>query len=471
MQAIDNNNPLIKPIGTEPPILGAPILFELIRSYNILNEKNRLGSNRAKLHANDPSLVSLPSLNNNIERGNILLVNPTNYNGFYYRKGVPFNFVRNSIVNSNPYVLLTQKDIADNAKGIENEFTSLRDTSKIKNAIDEYWNRIMLYDEQSKDERKINVDLQDKYLGYYPGFHLIYAYLLENTKMFQIFERIISLYQHGEDLTIPYNKDDLETRSWIENSFLLFFSNSPYSICNDNSLLGSNFEAMRRNGYYRLFGMDLNHGIGENGTTPIAYKRANHYNADFISQFENFLKLCWQMMINFNNTGNINTTDLIAIQEQANNLKSMLLSRRTTENDLENYTYLNLSKLEFQSVIMAEWFNHAISYNSPIVREMGAEAVTPGERLKRLSIRVGISPPSKTSNFIDLAPLMATFLRLIELDEVDNDYIAAIANPATMPYTLISTILHNYQLATGKDLKNQVMVNNNYLMGSKIPQR
>jgi hypothetical protein len=289
--------------------------------------------------------------------------------------------------------------------------------------------------------------------------------------MFQIFERIISLYQHGEDLTIPYNKDDLETRSWIENSFLLFFSNSPYSICNDNSLLGSNFEAMRRNGYYRLFGMDLNHGIGENGTTPIAYKRANHYNADFISQFENFLKLCWQMMINFNNTGNINTTDLIAIQEQANNLKSMLLSRRTTENDLENYTYLNLSKLEFQSVIMAEWFNHAISYNSPIVREMGAEAVTPGERLKRLSIRVGISPPSKTSNFIDLAPLMATFLRLIELDEVDNDYIAAIANPATMPYTLISTILHNYQLATGKDLKNQVMVNNNYLMGSKIPQR
>jgi hypothetical protein len=429
------------------------------------------GNNDAVLKRLSP----LPALSNAFEPTGTNLTNPTNYSGFYY-KPVPVNsspnFVRNSIVKSNPYILLTPNDIQNNAEGIEKKFMSLRDSSKIKNAVEEYWNRIIFYDKLSFEERTIdpnepadvllNMDKQSKYCGYFPGFHLIYAYMLENTKMFQIFERIVSLYQHGEDLTIPYNGTDLLTRAWIDNSHLLFFSNSPYAVCNDNSLLGSNFEAMRRNGYYRLFGMDLNHGIGENGSTAVAYKRANHFNTDFIPQFENFLKLCWQMMINFSNTSSINTTDLIALQEQANALKHMLLARRTTESSLDNYSYLNLSRLEFQSVIMAEWFNHAISYNSPIVKEMGAEGVTPSERLNRLGRQVGIPSHSKSGNFIDLAPLMATLLRLLELGEIDNDYIAAIANSATRPYSLISSILFNYQLATGRDLKNQVMVTNNY---------
>jgi hypothetical protein len=461
MQAIDNISARF-----ENPIFGAPILFELIRSFNINNVKSGQMTSKALLNANDnltTTAPEFPSLGNRLELGNLNLINPTHYSGFYYRKDDSFKFTRNSIINSNPYVLLAQEDIDNNARGLENDFTTLRDTSKIKSAIDEYWNRIISYDDYSYLEKLINVDAQKKYIGYYPSFHLIYAYLLENTKMFEIFERVATLYEHGEDLTIPYNYKDLNTRAWLENTHLLFFSNSPYSICNDNSLLGSNFAAMRRNGYHRLFGMDLNHGIGENGTTPIAYKRANHHNSDFINQFENFLKLCWQMMINFNNNGNVNTTDLIAIQEQADALRSMLLSRRTTENNLDNYSFLNLSKLEFQSVIMAEWFKHALSFNSPIVVEMGAEAVTSSERLKKMGLRVGISCHSKTSNFMELAPLMASFLRLVELDEIDNDYIASIADPTTIPYTLISTILHNYQLATGKDLKNQVMVNNGYL--------
>lgn len=462
MKAIYNStNPATTALlDKEPPILGAPVLFELIRSYNILNKDNQ----GAELNRTTP----LVNLSNIFEKGTPL-INPTNYSGFFYRLHAPgsnpvFNFARNSLVDSNPYILLTPPDIESNAKGIEKQFTALRDTSKIKNAVEEYWSRIITYDKICNDEKasRTNVDLQNKYFGYYPGFHLIYAYMMENTKMFQIFERIIYLYQHGEDLTIPYNDTDLLTRAWIDNSHLLFFSNSPYAVCNDSSLLGSNFEAMRRNGYYRLFGMDLNHGIGENGTAPVNYKRANHFNIDFIPQFENFLKLCWQMMINFSNTSSINTTDLIALQEQANALKHMLLARRTTVGSLDNYSYLNLSRLEFRSVIMAEWFNHAISYNSPIVKEMGAEGVTPSERLNRLGRQVGIPSHSKSGNFIDLAPLMATLLRLLELGEIDNDYIAAIANSATRPYSLISSILFNYQLATGRDLKSQVMVTNNY---------
>jgi hypothetical protein len=449
----------------EPPILGAPVLFELIRSYNILNPSNDdapLKSGSAKT-----------GLKNTFEEGTVLLENPTNYNGFFFKPVTPHpspNFLRHSINLSNPYILLTKPDIEDNATGLEDKFTTIRDTSKIKNAIDDYWNRIIFYDKLKNAEisAKRNVSVDNKYLGYYPGFHLIYAYMMENTKMFQIFEKIVSLYQHGEDLTIPFNNNDFKTRAWVDNTHLLFFSNSPSAVCNDNSLLGSNFEAMRRNGYQRLFALDLNHGIGENGTPAVAYKRANHTNIDFIPQFENFLKLCWQMMINFSNTSSINTTDLIALQEQANTLQNMLLARRTTVDSLNNYTLLNLSKLEYQSVIMAEWFKHALSYNSPIVVEMGADAVTPAERLNRLGRKVGISSHTKSGNFMDLAPLMATLLRLLELNEIDNDYITAIARPTTRPYALISSILYNYQLATGRDLKNQVMINNNYARQSGL---
>lgn len=449
---------VIKTDNGEEPILGAPLLFELIRSFDILYNGAELQLRRTANIKIRPEYY---------EPNGTTTENTTNYNGFYYRTSPvsPINFVRNSIAKSNPYILLSQKDIEDNAAGLEQDFTTVRATLKIKAAIDNHWERLIGYDSLALNN---DTTTRNKYTGYYPAFHLIYAYMMENTKIFQIFERITSLYQHGEDLTIPYNNSDTLTRPWIDNTHLLFFSNSPYAVWNENSLLGSNFEAMRRNGYYRLFGMDLNHGIGENGTTPVNYKRTGHSNTDFVPQFENFLKLCWQMMINFSNTSNINTTDLIALQEQANTLKNMLLARRTTENNLDNYTLLNLSKLEYHSVVMAEWFNHAISYNSPIVKEMGAEGVTPSDRLSRLGQRVGIPCHSKTGNFLDLAPLMATLLRLLELDEVDSDYLTAIANPQTRPYALITSILYNYQLATGKDLKNQVMINNRSVLTNRM---
>ncbi|HRH48114.1 MAG TPA: hypothetical protein PLP23_05170 [Panacibacter sp.] len=473
-------------LNGEPPVLGAPLLFELIRSYNILNPAN----SECILNKGAVSL----NLNNEFESytipTNTPLKNPTGYYGLFLRDVVPENLVtpplagtlngtfnRHSIMASNPYILLTATDLKQNSAGLEEAFTTIADTSKIKSSIDQYWFRMSSYCPTNIKASKDQYDIQDKYLGYYPNLHLVYAYMMENTKMVQIFERILSLYQHGEDLTIPtvtVNSttptitDNGKTRKWIDNTSLLFYSNSPSAVWNDNSLLGSNFEAIRRNAYYRLLGMDLNHGIGEKATQPVAYQRANHTNLGFTELFENFLKQCWQMIINFNNTSNINTTDLVALQELANAIRNMLLSRRSTENNLDNYPVLNLSKAEYASVVMFQWFYHSLSYNSPIVVEMSAEAGTPAERLSRLGQRVGIPCHSKSSFFIDLAPLMATLLRLFELDEIDNNYITAIANPTTRPYSLITSILNNYQLATGKNLKSQVQVNNARLLSTAL---
>ncbi len=443
----------------EPPILGATTFFELIRSSLINGPKSVL-----KI---DPSASA--NLKNQYEPSGGL-VNYTNYNGFYYRPGATINFRRNSIANTNPYILLTSTHISDNAKGVEQDFTTQRNTANIKAAVVEYWNRLATYDElvNIEDKGAINHDSKQNYKGFFPNMHLMFAYMIENTKIFQVFEKVISKYQLGEDLTIPYNNKDVTSRLWIENTNLLFFANSPYSVWDEFNNNESSFDSTRRNAYYRLFGMDLNHGIGENNTKLISYQRANHFNSSFIEQLETFLKLCWQMMINYNNTSNVNTTDLIALQEQANSLRSLLLSRRTTENNFKDYTLLNLSKVEYHSVVMAEWFHHAISYNSPIIMEMGAEGVTPAERLNRLAQKVGMNSHSKSSNFLDLAPLLATLLRLLELNEIDNSYLNAIANPLTRPYALITSILYNYQQATGKDLKNQVMLTNRNIMLNKM---
>ncbi len=446
-------------ISNEPPILGATTFFELIRSSLINKDPNSVM--KTNLNATNLSNEYEPTGG---------LTNHTNYKGFYFRPSSPINLVRNSITNSNPYILLTSDDISENAKKIEQEFTTQRDTSKIKNAVVEYWNRLATYDDLviAENLASKNLDVKKNYKGYFPNMHLMYAYMIENTKIFQIFEKVIAKYQMGEDLTIPYSNRDVNSRLWIENTNLLFFANSPYSVWNESYNNENNFDSVRRNAFYRLFGMDLNHGIGENNTKPVVYHRANHFNGSFIEQLETFLKLCWQMMINYTNTSNLNTTDLIALQEQANSLRTLLLSRRTTENNMENYTMLNLSKVEYHSVVMAEWFNHAISYNSPIVMEMGAEGVTPAERLNRLAQKVGMNSHSKAANFLDLAPLLASLLRLLEMNEVDNSYLAAIANPLTRPYALITSILYNYQQATGKDLKNQVMINNKNIMLNKM---
>jgi hypothetical protein len=458
----------------EFPIFGAPLMFELIRSFNRVNGQDSI--------ANQYFDPANPIFVSNMPKATIGYMDNgfTNYKGLVYNKPTSINpnriaFNRKDTAGmdfANPAFNLKKNNIEDNAKNIEEQFVCSRDAYKIKGAIEDYWNRIQSYDdyviiEKAKPSLQNMINTDGKYQGYFPAFHIMYAYMIENTKIFQIFQKIISLYLTGEELSIPFNNSEFDTKPWIENSHKLFFSKAETSAWSRSQLIDS-FEAQRRNAYYSLFGLDLNHGLGENNTTPFPYVRPKAFNANFIEEFESFLKLCWQMIINYNNTSNINTTDLIALQEQVDSLRKMLLSRRTTEEDLDNYSYLNHSRTEYDAVVMADWFMHAISYNSPIVVEMGAEAVSAAERLNILGRKVGMSPSSKTSSFLELAPLMATLLRIIELDEIDGIYLACIANPTTKEYALINSIIYNYQLSTGRDIKNQVMINNRSVINNRM---
>lgn len=213
MSILFNTNP--PNTQAEFPIFGAPFMFELIRSYNRVNGQNNTSSQYIS-----NKKAALGFLNDTSIR----------YKGTSYDalKPIAFNRKDNGVFNpANPTFKLTKKNIDENANKIEQEFVCSKDTYKIKAAIEDYWSRIQSYDDYAASEITSNtmINSSGKYQGYFPSFHLIYAYMIENTKIFQIFKKIITLYLSGEDLTIPYNSLELDTKPWIENTHKLFFSN------------------------------------------------------------------------------------------------------------------------------------------------------------------------------------------------------------------------------------------------------
>ncbi len=55
--------------------------------------------------------------------------------------------------------------------------------------------------------------------------HLIYAYLIENTRIYEIFRRVLFEYLHGERLEIP----EPEAQQWLRTTEELFYRDTPRS--------------------------------------------------------------------------------------------------------------------------------------------------------------------------------------------------------------------------------------------------
>lgn len=307
-----------------------------------------------------------------------------------------------------------------------------------------------------------------------PLYHLIYAYLLENTRITQIMERLIYLYQHDEMLGIA-GPDNAVAFQWMINTENLFFktlSNTSYR--NIAGALRPNVDSSRRNAYYRMFGMDLAFG---DANTPNAgeypYYKAKTANQQFILLFEQFITEIWQAYINARNTSGANTTDYERIVDMATKLREMLNARRGGSSTiiLAQYRFLNLSKEEFSSVGLLSWLYFAISYDSPLVRFLGCQANTSAERLMNIGKKVGIEAHKKSQALIDMAGPMATVLRQIEFGTFEaigtNPWIRGVIESQTtfgappvataqQAAALIDllTIINNWEKATGHKIKN-----------------
>jgi hypothetical protein len=300
-----------------------------------------------------------------------------------------------------------------------------------------------------------------------PPYHMIYAYLVENSRIAQIFERLLFLYLHDEKLnkaTTPLNREAFQ---WIINTENLFFKELPNaSYRNITSQVRTSLDSTRRNAYFRLFGMDLAFGdLASNAT--VNFQKAEFNNQPFIVLFEKFITEIWQAYTNARNQVGPNTTDLFSIVDTAQKIQEMLMSRRTTETTFNNYRYFNLSKEEYSSVVMMSWFYEVVSYDSPLIQFLRCNGNTPGERLINVGKKVGINAHSKSEGLLDIAPPMNTLLRRIELGDYNPANEAQVRSiiesqipGSTSPIqdrqalTELLLIINNWEKATGHKIKN-----------------
>ncbi|TLP52409.1 hypothetical protein [Microbispora triticiradicis] len=280
--------------------------------------------------------------------------------------------------------------------------------------------------------------------------HLIYAYLVENTRIHDIFRKVLLEWTRGERLPAPRN--DI-TYNWIRTTEELFYSyGSMFLPTSVTSVLRPDENATRRNAYFRFFGIDLNHP-GEDGR-PYPYEKPAIANRDFIPVFELFLKEVWRAIEHSRNSTGPNPTDRAAIADLAYRLQSMLNERRGG-----TPTSPNLAREEFSAVAALSWLHLIVDYDSPVVRDLQvAAAATPEERLRQIGERVGIASHARSHSYFILAPRVSRLLLQIEAGDFNQpDQVAALyLPPPPAANTLrdnIMTIVDHWSQITGRNLK------------------
>lgn len=273
--------------------------------------------------------------------------------------------------------------------------------------------------------------------------HLIYAYMIENTRVYEIFRRVLHEFLHGEKLGAP----TVAAQQWLRVTEELFYRDPPpFSITAVTSDIRSDMRASRRNAYWRMFGMDLNHGA-EDGQ-PYPYVKADVANNEFVTMFEEFLREVWIAIANVSNTSGANPKDPGKIENIVTNLQNMLMSRRLNG---------NLSREEFVFVSMMAWFHLTLEFDSPIIQSLRAEATGPEQRLNKVAQRVGLPMHGLSKSFFDIADPISMILILIEaIGTGIVPGLVAIGIPPTplnALQTAMNTIITHWSLITGRDMK------------------
>jgi hypothetical protein len=275
--------------------------------------------------------------------------------------------------------------------------------------------------------------------GPVPFHHLVYAFALENTRMVEIFRRVVTEFALDERLSLG----SAATQRWAQVTEELFFTHPrAYSIRGVTSDLRANHGAVRRNAYYRVLGLDLSHG--QDDGSPYPYPKAEIANREFTQLFESLLREVW---LGFKNRANIsgeNSTDDAAIEELLRRLREMLGARRLGG---------ALTREEFDAITMLSWFHLTILFNTAITGDLRANASGATDRLRLIGQKVGLPPHSRADAFIQLAQPLSIILRAIEFDLVPSA-----ASLYFGPFTQdMLTIITQWSIATGQNLKDATL--------------
>jgi hypothetical protein len=277
--------------------------------------------------------------------------------------------------------------------------------------------------------------------------HLGYAYMLENTRAVQILRRVVREYRAGEGLGIPSR----ETQRWLDaTEALLFGAANPIPTWLSTSTIRHDPEAVRRNAYWRYFGLDLAFGTDDN--RPPVYDKATAANTGFVRLFEELLFELWQAMTNVRNISGVNASDDDRIYRITEELRFVLRSRR-----LEDV----LTREELAAVTALGWTELSVSLNTAVVMDLRAEATSPADRLRLIGERVGLPAHSKSAAFFSMASDLSLFLRTIESGLVAGPEFAWLLYLEQPPMGSTATpigaesrrVITEWAAATGKDLK------------------
>jgi len=276
--------------------------------------------------------------------------------------------------------------------------------------------------------------------------HLIYAYMIENTRVFEVFRRVIAEFVQGEKLGTPLP----EAQRWLRNTEELFFKDgAPFLITSITSHLRNDLRASRRNAYQRMFGMELNHG-GDDGK-PYPYVRADAANNDFVATFEEFLREVWIAMTYVTATTSANPSDPAKIALLAERLHDMFRSRRQNG---------NLSREELSAVSAMSWFHFTLEFNSPILLSLRADATGTEQRLFKVAERVGLPAHGLAKHFFEIADPLSRILTQIETGEFNTvAAVPALYTPDTTepesPEAAMRQIILNWTAIRGVDVKSR----------------
>lgn len=279
--------------------------------------------------------------------------------------------------------------------------------------------------------------------------HLGYSYVLENTRAVQILRRVVREYRAGEGLGIP----SVATQRWLDaTETLLFGAANPLSTWLSTSAIRQDSEAVRRNAYWRFFGLDLAFGTDDN--RPPTYDKANAANTSFITLFEELLFELWQAITNVRNTSGVNASDDDRIFRIAEELAFVLRSRRQ---------FQMLAREELAAATVLGWTELTLSADTPVVIDLRAQATSPADRLRIIGERVGLAAHSKSAALFSMASDLSLFLRTIEAGLVTAPNLAWLlyleqpplgAPPVPVPIgTESRRVITEWAAATGKDLK------------------
>ena len=273
--------------------------------------------------------------------------------------------------------------------------------------------------------------------------HLIYAYMIESTRIYEIFRRVLHEFLHGEKLGVPTDA----AQHWLRNTEELFYRDPPpFSITTITSHIRSDLRSTRRNAYWRMFGMDLNHGTDEG--QPYPYIKADAANNEFVTTFEELLREVWIAIANFGNSSGANPTDQGKIENLVANLQNMLMSRRANG---------NLSREEFVFVAMMSWFHLTVQFDSPIIQALRAEVTGPEQRLFKVAQRVGLPAHGLSKSYFDIADPISGVL--IDIEVSGTGIVPALvarvpAFPTLTPLqNAMNTIITHWSIITGRDVK------------------